>query len=199
MAFVRTKKILGQDYAYLVENEWTPKGSRQKSSKYLGKIYNIEKKEEAHWIEGEKYEKIVLNLIKQEWDNHDSTGLDLKFGVHGSQFTERSQTTSITTADTKLQTINCKPQTSTTNPVPLVLSGNREVVAKMNEGFLCQHTIKQLLEFKPTRMDKAKQLANHLVEAGIKLNENMFIDLCEKIFPKEKEEKEEVNNEEFYY
>ncbi len=191
VAFVRTKKILGQDYAYLVENEWTPKGSRQKSSKYLGKVYNIEKKENAHWLEGEKYEELVLNLIKQEWDNHDTTGLELRFTAHGSQFTVDTPSTSL------LRTVNRKPQTP--NQVPLVLSGSREVVTKMNEGFLCQHTIKQLLEFKPTRMDKAKQLANHLVEAGIKLNENMFVDLCEKVFPKEKEEKEEVNTEEFYY
>ena len=39
MAFVRTKTINNEQYAYLVNNKWTKKGSRQKSVQYLGKVF----------------------------------------------------------------------------------------------------------------------------------------------------------------
>ena len=43
MAFVRVKRINGGTYAYLVENSWTRKGTRQKVSRYLGKVHAVEK------------------------------------------------------------------------------------------------------------------------------------------------------------
>lgn len=43
MAFIRTKKIKGHDYYYLVENQWDPvkKRSTQQVIKYLGNIKNF--------------------------------------------------------------------------------------------------------------------------------------------------------------
>ena len=41
--FVRVKNIKGRKYAYLVENEWTPWGSRQRVTKYLGKLVSLER------------------------------------------------------------------------------------------------------------------------------------------------------------
>ena len=43
MAFVRVKKISGSEYAYLVENTWTERGTRQRVGKYLGRIYKPDK------------------------------------------------------------------------------------------------------------------------------------------------------------
>ncbi len=70
--FVRTKKIKNKEYAYLVENEWTSKGTRQKVKKYLGKVikpvraspndYKIDEKK--------KYETAIKALIKHELENH---------------------------------------------------------------------------------------------------------------------------------
>ena len=52
MSFIRTKKIDGKEYAYLVENKWYKhsfkgkgRGPRQKVSKYLGRVYNFNKTE----------------------------------------------------------------------------------------------------------------------------------------------------------
>lgn len=43
MAFIRTKKIKGHEYYYLVENQWDPvkKRSAQQVIKYLGNVKNI--------------------------------------------------------------------------------------------------------------------------------------------------------------
>ena len=43
MAFIRTKKINGNDYYYLVKNQWDPvkKKSTQQIIKYLGNVKNF--------------------------------------------------------------------------------------------------------------------------------------------------------------
>lgn len=43
MAFIRTKKIKGHDYYYLVKNQWDPikKKSTQQIIKYLGNVTNF--------------------------------------------------------------------------------------------------------------------------------------------------------------
>ncbi len=50
MSFIRTKKIDGKEYAYLVENKWYKrkvkgrgKGPRQKVTKYLGRVHSFDK------------------------------------------------------------------------------------------------------------------------------------------------------------
>lgn len=161
VSFIRIKKIYNQYYAYLVENEWTYKGSRQKNSKYLGKVFLVEKKANFHEIKGENYKEIILNLIKQELKNHNTKS----FNFDGEKIT-----------------IN-----------------RREVILKLNEGFLCKYTISRLLAFKPLHIKQGEELANLLVEAGIKITPEQFVKLCDKIFPKEKIRKEEFNAEEFYY
>ena len=59
--------------------------------------------------------------------------------------------------------------------------GKKSSVVAMNEGFLCDSTIKELLEFKPDeRPDTtAKKLANLVLEAGLKLSEAQFVKLFE--------------------
>ncbi|PIN80818.1 hypothetical protein COV11_03195 [Candidatus Woesearchaeota archaeon CG10_big_fil_rev_8_21_14_0_10_30_7] len=162
MVFIRTKKIYNQDYAYLVKNEWTSQGSRQKSSKYLGKVFSITKKTDIHKIEGENYHEIIKNLIKQELFNHNSQGFEY--------------------FDSK------------------IILGRREVILSINEGFLCAHTIQQLLNFKPSNINEGEKLANLLVETGIKLTPEQFVELCNKIFPKDQNKKDhDIEPEEFYY
>lgn len=41
MGFIRLKRVGKEHYAYLVDNEWTPKGPRQKVKKYLGKYLEL--------------------------------------------------------------------------------------------------------------------------------------------------------------
>jgi hypothetical protein len=41
MGFIRLKKVGKERYAYLVGNEWTPKGPRQRVAKYLGRYVEL--------------------------------------------------------------------------------------------------------------------------------------------------------------
>lgn len=70
--FIRTKKIKNKEYAYLVENKWTKKGSRQKVKKYLGKIIKAKRiLQNNYLIDDQKtYQTIINELIKYELDNH---------------------------------------------------------------------------------------------------------------------------------
>ena len=41
MGFIRLKRVGKEHYAYLVDNEWTSKGPRQRVKKYLGKYLEL--------------------------------------------------------------------------------------------------------------------------------------------------------------
>ena len=67
MAYIRTKKIGKNKYAYLVEIVSTDKGPRQKVKQYLGRIHELKKNNEISEIrEGNSKESILLNLIIPE-------------------------------------------------------------------------------------------------------------------------------------
>ncbi len=70
MAFVRKKKIKGKDYAYLVENMWTKKGSRQKVKAYLGKMFVFEQVKNPVLQDADKKEEILRNLVEWELLKH---------------------------------------------------------------------------------------------------------------------------------
>lgn len=62
---------------------------------------------------------------------------------------------------------------------------NKDIVLEINEGFLCEHTIKSLLAFKFPNLDEKSCgicLASTLLNAGIKLNQDLFIKLFNKFY-----------------
>ncbi len=73
--FVRIKKIKNQEYAYLVKNEWTSKGARQRVKKYLGKTIRPQRIKTNSYLvdEKKKYSIIIKDLIKHELENHKAT------------------------------------------------------------------------------------------------------------------------------
>ena len=67
MAYIRTKKIGKNKYAYLVEIVSTDKGPRQKVKQYLGRVYDFEKSKEVSEInEGKTKEEILLDKLIKE-------------------------------------------------------------------------------------------------------------------------------------
>ncbi|MFC1775066.1 hypothetical protein ACFLZN_02005 [Nanoarchaeota archaeon] len=147
MAFVRVKKIANKEYAYLVENFWTPQGSRQKTKKYLGRMLSLSITKEVHYnnISG-NYNKIIGMLILKEIEkrgfingfHHEN---EVKFDESGFRLTK----------------------------------GKKNVVIKSNEGFLCEHTCNELLNFKPEHIKFEAQLANLLLESGIGMPPEVFV------------------------
>ncbi|MCP3682738.1 MAG: hypothetical protein GY861_08620 [bacterium] len=171
--FVRVKRIKGRDYAYLVQNTWTERGTRQKVGKYLGKVFRPQKgKNEgltgflkadlSGYIKENSFESIVEDLVRLELFNHELEGF---------------------TVDTKGQKVRD--------------SKGKEIVLELNEGFLCSETLKKLLEYEKGT-DEGFRLAEILLAAGIKVEKDVFIEIFGKMSNKE-EEKKVAASKDFYY
>ena len=83
--FVRTKKIKGQRYAYLVQNKWVDGQVKQKVKKYLGKVYSPEKisetpfyEQHVNYDENENHKNMIKDIVKLELVNHGFAILDDK-------------------------------------------------------------------------------------------------------------------------
>lgn len=155
MAFVRVKKLKGKEYAYLVENTWQEKGSRQKVKAYLGKVVKpVRQKEGLVDVAGMQFQDAVIALIKQELLNH---GFNENLELEG----------------VKADLLNKS-----------FVSGSRNIALALNEGFLCSHTITEILDFKSEGYEEqaGAKLATVLVEAGLKLPKDVFVALFEKIY-----------------
>ncbi len=155
--FFRIKKIKGNEYVYIVENEWKAKGSRQKVKGYVGRSYRFALKNEVDFLQFMKIEslesyinssekhKVITDLV--EWEM-------FKFGISRQEF-------SIDLSNRVIQ------------------KNSKNVVFLVNEGFMCGVTLENLLGFKATGDEQADAhlLARALVEAGIKVPNEVFIGL----------------------
>ena len=155
MAFFRIKKIKGKEYAYVVENEWKRKGSRQKVKGYIGRVYkfnlvnNIDflqyhKIEDIqNYVENNDKNKIINDLI--EWEL-------FKFDI-------KKEEISIDLSNAKVQ------------------KNKKDVALLINDGFICSHTLKKLIELKSEGDEQLDgyNLARAFVEAGIKVPQEIFI------------------------
>ena len=154
--FVRIKKLKGKEYAYLVENEWTINGSRQRVKSYLGRVIRpLKMREKEADISDMEYQQAVITLLKQELYNH---GFDETL-----------------TFDNKIKAD--LDETKITN-------SGKNIALAMNEGFLCSQTLKDALEIELTGQEEqaGTQLAKALVETGLRIPKDTFVKLFEKIY-----------------
>ena len=163
MAFFRIKKIKGKEYAYIVKNEWSGKGSRQKVKGYLGRVYrfnllngidfpeHLEIRNIQSYIENSEKNKIINDLIQWEL---------FRFGVDKKDFS-----------------IDLKQG--------IIQKNKKNVALFINDGFMCNITVKNLLEFKPSDEETdGYRLARAFVEAGIKVPQDIFVGLFGKLYKK---------------
>ncbi|MBI4141802.1 hypothetical protein HY484_02685 [Candidatus Woesearchaeota archaeon] len=157
--FVRIKKIQNKNYAYLVANEWTTAGSRQKVKAYLGKVHTPEKKLERSFVfdSMKEFQHSMIDAIKWELENHG-------FKHHNNN---------VLTKEGIIIDLHDKK----------VSYKNRKSVVALNEGYLCEHTITELLNFKASEnnTETSTRLATKIVESGIKLPTEAFVQLFEKV------------------
>ena len=154
--FIRTKKIKGQSYAYLVQNSWTSKGARQKVAKYLGKAHKVERKHEKklseflsvsnldEYVSNKAYDELIHDLIRLELHNH---GTEESFELKEGSVKSKS---------------------------------GKEAIILANQGFICSETLKALKAYRPDS-DNGYVLASLLTFAGIKADEDIFVRLFEKV------------------
>tara|TARA_Y100000034_G_C6807769_1_gene362842 strand:- start:46 stop:552 length:507 start_codon:yes stop_codon:yes gene_type:complete len=164
--YIRTKQRKNGKYAYLVKNKRlkTKKHPKQITIKYLGKVYTPEKIGSKTLYEPEQYIKknsskdIMKHLLELELLNHN-------FKKNKNIYSLDNLTVNLT---------NNK-----------VTNNNNKISIELNEGFLNNYTLKQLFNYKhqPLQplMEQGKNLANLLVSIGLKLDDEIFLRLFEKI------------------
>src|SRR3989338_10590441 len=178
--FVRAKKIKGRMYAYSVKNTWTEKGPRQKVNAYLGKVVKLEAANSTNFnldIENSRNEDIFKELAKMEL-------MKLGFKENGDLLENESFF-----FDTNKMSLSEKK------------GRQKEVVLELNEGFLCNVTLNELMNYKPENDNDGAKLANLLLASGIRVDEGLFVRLFNKLKgvkgPEQAEQKEEKVD--FYY
>jgi len=164
--FIRIKKIKGSDYAYLTQNTWTEKGSRQSKTIYLGKIYR-------------------LGPLSVPFVPPSGTPLEFLHSLLGSLLKSAhfiSPDGMVWTSDQIV--INLTKKT--------VRYKAKRAVLEINEGFLCDLTLQNLLHFSERKyaqdlqhqeLHPGKILAQRLLEAGIPMASSDFILTFEFLVP----------------
>ncbi|MBI5393158.1 hypothetical protein HZA96_04780 [Candidatus Woesearchaeota archaeon] len=180
--FIRTKMIKGKKYAYLVENNWTQKGSRQKTVEYLGKICELEK---TKTILFEEFITKMYNKSIEEYFNNTAKTIiyDLiccELEKHGFSNT-LSKNVFITN---NIVADITKPKFFKNN----TSEAGMDVVLRINNEYLCPYTIKRLLNLRIEGDEQfcGKQLAEAIVAVGIVTEPDIFILLFEKLYKDEK-------------
>lgn len=158
--FVRIKKRgTSGDYGYLVENYWINGSSRQRIKTYLGKVHGLNAVHDISIdVELPKiYSDVILALVKAELTRH---GFQEKDGVYF--------------LDKLFVNLNLKTVHD---------SHGRKVVLKLNDGFLCDHYLNELLNCTVDSEEQVKgiKLANLLVSSGLKVKPEMFVEVYKKL------------------
>lgn len=158
--FVRIKKIKGAEYGYLVENTWTSKGSRQKVKAYLGKIIKPAKTTElpAPDLKDLSYADALKAVAKWTLIQHGFQEGTASMLMHNTVLADLGQYRFV--------------------------NKNNPAVMAMNEGFLCNHTFQQALEFIPSSHVEeiiGKEFANVLLNTGLSVPREVFVQLFDKI------------------
>ena len=173
--FIRIKKIKGKNYAYLVKNCWYKRKKykvKQKTVKYLGKVIKTEKAKNETILENlntdlqdylkkQKPKRIILNLIKLELLKHN--------------FSE--------TKKNIFELNNIK--VSLKEKRVLDKETKKLICLEINNNFLCDYTLRRLINFKPkqnlTDLQIGKQLATSFESTGILIPKEIFVKLAQKI------------------
>ena len=159
MSFIRLKKINGKQYAYLVENKWYKrgfkgkgKGSRQKVSKYLGRVYHLEKAIDKDFLGFKEINNLEEYLINNAQDEI------IKDLVRWEMFRHNIDSNEF------LIDLNSKK----------IVKNKKAVSLKLNEGILNSYTLRRLFNL---RKEDSYYLANCFVEAGIEVPKEVFVGL----------------------
>ena len=159
MGFIRVKKINGSEYAYLVENKWYKRGfkgkgrgSRQKVSRYLGRVYFFDKTDGWDFLTF----KSINNLEQYLKNNSNNKNQIFRDLVEWELFRH-----SIDKNEFTIDLNNKK-----------ILNGKKEVSLRMNEGFLNSFTLSRLFNI---NSNDSYYLAKCFVEAGIEVPKEIFV------------------------
>ncbi|MGM5482757.1 MAG: AAA family ATPase [Nanobdellota archaeon] len=161
--FIRQKKIKDKYYAYLVKNKWTKKGPRQKVTKYLGRVFEFSPQRAI------TFEEFIGDINRFNAYDLVEKAVCYELYLHG--FIQKKGV--MVKDDFKVNLATCK-----------VKKAGKAAVLKINNDFLCDFTLKNLLRFTSNKdkEETAKDLATAFIQAGIPVDEQIFIKVFELIY-----------------
>lgn len=169
MTFIRTKKIKGNKYAYLVKNYATKKGVRQKSKKYLGRVVDLPCANERDFFQhfGGSYDgksktllQIIIDLVEYELVKHGFVLMkDNKTWQNGECYARLK-------------------------PLKFFNKQKKQILLGINEGILCKEMIHRIFNIDISKEEDPRKeaylLAKAFVEAGLKVPKEVFVMVWEK-------------------
>lgn len=161
--FVRTKRFKNNEYAYLVENKWTKKGTRQKAVKYLGKVIIPELKK---GMDKEMTVFFDISKIKKTKSYREALKAVLSYVVGRFKF-------------------NKKDNVSINITKHKVFCDGKNCALKLKDGFFCEYTLKRLFNLHYVGQEKLEfgyKLAEGFLICGISLDKELFVEICNKAF-----------------
>jgi hypothetical protein len=198
--FVRIKKIKKNKYAYLVNNKWTKKGTRQKVSKYFGRVYEPEKikfKSYYDFIDNDdelinklSTKELVQSLIGWVLHSHGFSNKSEDKQRKLKEFLKKKVKKKISKKKiiTKKNPVIDKMWYNKKFIVDLkkldVTRGKKSVVLNINGDFLCKYTLRKLVKFKSNKDQEqvALELAKVFINAGIPLPEEIFVHIYQDVY-----------------
>ncbi len=178
--FVRVKHVRNKatgkkyPYAYIVENSWKKGRVKQKVKKYLGRVHEFERQDEPfeEFVNCEikqyldkGYKDIVNDLVVWELMNH---GFTKDVGGKGKNVYVNDKLK----YDARSRKL--------TNHLGV------DVAVAANDGLICTFKIKKLANIRPSEDEYQEEfgyrMAKEYVEAGIKVPEDVFVTLFEKVW-----------------
>jgi len=164
--YVRIKKIKGKEYAYLIQSRWRKRnkngknGPRQKVKGYLGRVYRFNVVKDIDFFEYFSI-KNIDDYVKRNGKEKIINDL-IEWEVHKHKINKKDFL------------INLKDNK--------IMKDNKNVVIKINEGYLCGETIRKLLNFRNREEEQqGLELAKRFVQVGIKVPNEVFVGYFEKI------------------
>lgn len=163
MAYIRIKDVMNSTgkkytYAYLVKSTWRKrKAPKQKTLKYLGKLYPFEIEEDRPICINQSHnkEEVYRELLRIELLNHG--------------FKERKEHV--------LERYGCYVDLKR---LIFYNQEGKEIVLQTNRGFLCNHSIQGLIDYTHTKDKKTQRhFAKMLELSGLDLEPEEFVELYE--------------------
>jgi len=170
MSYIRVKKIKKKsgneyEYAYLVENKWKKrlkggkKGARQKVKAFLGRNYKRSIVNDIDFFEYSKIDDV------SQYVNSNSLKQIVKDLVKWEFYRHDIKDVIVDWNNNSIRNYKNK------------------VVLQMNEGFLCNDTLRKLIRFrfKSEEEHAGIALAKVFVDSGLQIPQEVFVKLFEKI------------------
>ena len=188
--FLREKKVKGKEYLYAVENVWKKGRVKQKVKKYIGRIHNLEVKRRV------SFERFIDKIIKKDFDDYlfYSDADEIVYNLIAWELYRRGFSVEDKKASKGKLIANLK------NRRKVLVCRGRPFCVKGKEGYINNLSINQILnaghDEEEGDIDKKKaafDFARLLVEGGISVPKDVFIELFHKKFLDYDQEEKEDN------